>query len=860
MENYQGAAKLAALDRHYHLALAYQLKALALATLEFGFDAEKHLQNQCTNVSKETAEKLSSSKRNCTESSDETTNRGVSSYHSNGDKIRSTNFAHNSNTVNEAKDRNSNPLIVNCKEQLKAYVTNVNSNCLPFQLLQVKNSFKNGSDDSETEITENVVSNSNSMNEITVGTEADINISSSSNSEYTAHYDDKDHDAANKMERGSSLSGTAVFEENIMNNETQSQVMSVPQNRSYKKEVVTETGGRRESESITKDENRNQKNFKLDLLYNTETETNQVLEGNKNKPNVQFSDDICVQLNEDLKPQSELPMIQSIADKMKPEFDIEEELKLKDSNQETVFVVKPTDHLSNKTQVFPIEEEVETSSSVSTPESLTSRNVHDSEMHAFAVQGGTEQMSEGHHLRSPDSSASPLVSEERGPSSPESFLPQVHEQSSHNASVNLSPINENRDFQKQVAVSFDTVNEKDFKQQKENPNKCETELISDLTSPLNNDINSTGDSESNSVVQQENVLEESDMNSRFLNDVEGHQRNSDAVTPVVEGNMSVVKQKEDVKNEDRKVKNESDNISHEFQNRVYCDQNNASECKSFATSDTLNETVSKRYSFNKECTSSDPNKILSDSDVCSKVVESDCNKFQHVVDVTLKSPSCKDSDVLQASDSVVEENLTAYGEKSCINLSTGLESLSFSGTISNVKMPNITEIVREPPVRALERSAGDHEGSSKPSCSDGVGLENYENELKVSSADRDFLVTEAVLESEVSVKSEKVVGAKVCDNTPPENIKSAHTDLISQSEASETEPSKIMYGNSTQQVNTGNTDESKPTKQLTPTTACMDLVGQAAAVVEYYVSVMEEDSHTMMSRLLQQVCLVYASC
>jgi hypothetical protein len=33
----------------------------------------------------------------------------------------------------------------------------------------------------------------------------------------------------------------------------------------------------------------------------------------------------------------------------------------------------------------------------------------------------------------------------------------------------------------------------------------------------------------------------------------------------------------------------------------------------------------------------------------------------------------------------------------------------------------------------------------------------------------------------------------------------------------------------------------------------VDLVDQAAAVIEYYVSVMEEDSHAMMSRLLEQV-------
>jgi hypothetical protein len=38
-----------------------------------------------------------------------------------------------------------------------------------------------------------------------------------------------------------------------------------------------------------------------------------------------------------------------------------------------------------------------------------------------------------------------------------------------------------------------------------------------------------------------------------------------------------------------------------------------------------------------------------------------------------------------------------------------------------------------------------------------VNLENYENELKLSSSDGDFLITEGALENGVPVKAKKVV-------------------------------------------------------------------------------------------------------
>jgi hypothetical protein len=220
-----------------------------------------------------------------------------------------------------------------------------------------------------------------------------------------------------------------------------------------------------------------------------------------------------------------------------------------------------------------------------------------------------------------------------------------------------------------------------------------------------------------------------------------------------------------------------------------------------------------------------------------------------MVDLTLKSLGSKE----ETNDSVLEEKLTACSKKPSVNLSTGLESSSFSSTISDVvTMPDvITDTFKESAVKELERSARDHQNNTKQLCSDRVDLENYENELKLSSSNRDFLITEGALENGVPVKAKKVVRVKVCDNAFSENVKSAQIDLMSHSEPSENGSSKIKYGNSTQQVK--NTDENSAVKELTGSTACVDLVGQAAAVVEYYVSVMEEDSHAMMSRLLEQV-------
>ncbi|XP_021913956.1 uncharacterized protein LOC110827029 isoform X3 [Zootermopsis nevadensis] len=820
LENYQGAAKLAALDRHYHLALSYQLKALTLATLEFGFDPEKHHENPCTNFSRETDEKHLNSKK--TESSSETANRGLSPDHSEEDKIRNTNFPQNSNMVNEAENRNPTSLIV---KRLKARVTNVNSSCIHVE---------NGSGNSKTEVTESIVTDSNLVNKVVVSTEAYVNMNSSV--EDTAQCDDKEDTTLNEIKRDCSVSDTTNHEDNIINIEDKSNLIT-PQNRNYKTEIVTESDT----------ENKNWRNSKLDLLYESEdiSETNQVTEDTdtiKKKSIVGFSGEICVQLNEDLKSDSKLPLIRSSTDKTKPETEIEESVKLDDSNEEVDFMVNPSDDLRSKTQVFPIEEEGETSSSISTPESLISTNVNDSEMHAFAVQGGTEQMSEGHHLTSPDSGTS-LVSKERCPMSSKFFISEVYEQSSHDADVNLICTDENRDFENPVAACTDVDKEKNFEQQNEDPDKCETELIGDLPPLLNSD-KSMGDSESFSVIQQKNVLMESELNSRFLNDVGEPQSSFDTSTLSVESNISGVKEEVGVKTEDE-MKHKTDNGTHEFQNNGIRDQKSTSECKS---SKNLNETIGKIDNLKQELTSSDPNTIFFNSETCSKVVESDCTKYEHTADLSLKSLNFKE----ETGDSVTEEKLTARIKQPSVNLSTCLDSSSLSSTKNQVVIvPDVViETFVEPAVGELERNCRDIENSTKQLCSDTVDLENYENELKLSSGDKDSLITDVAPENGVSGKSKKVVRVKVFDNAFSENIKSAQTDLISQSEPSENGPSKINCGNGTQQVKS--TDENGATKEVTGNTACVDLVGQAASVVEYYVSMMEEDSHAMMSRLLEQ--------
>jgi hypothetical protein len=443
-------------------------------------------------------------------------------------------------------------------------------------------------------------------------------------------------------------------------------------------------------------------------------------------------------------------------------------------------------------------------------------------------------MSEGHHLTSPDSSTSPLVSEEQGLLSPEHSLPLVNEQSSQNASVNLIPINENGNIQNPV-ISLEVG--------EENSNKCKTELNSNLTPLLNSYTNSTGNSESFVEIKQETVLRNSDMNSRFQNDGAGLRSTSDAVTPTVESNiLPIVNEsgEKGVNTEDREMENQT--------NIVY-DQENTPENELIVISETLNETVCKASSLNKTFTCNDPHKIIDNKDVfctadCRQVTSSDCNKFQQMLDIPVELPCPEDSDSLHTGYSVAEEKLTPCSK-----------TVSFSSAENNeVKTPStFTEIDGEPTIRALEISVI----STKQLSSDKTDLEKYENEFKVSCSDRDFHLPEKTLDDGVSVNSTALAMCDILSNAFSENMKPEQTDLISPSTACDTAPSKIIYGNSTQQADV--TDEGNTTEQSAETNTCKDMVGRAAAVVEYYVSVMEEDSHAMMSRLLQQVCLLYTN-
>jgi hypothetical protein len=336
------------------------------------------------------------------------------------------------------------------------------------------------------------------------------------------------------------------------------------------------------------------------------------------------------------------------------------------------------------------------------------------------------------------------------------------------------------------------------------------------------------------------VLRNSDVNSRFHNGGVGLQSNSDALTPTVKSNIvSIVNEsgeKGSVNNEEREMENQT--------NRV-CDQENAPENELIITSDSLNGTVSKAYSLNKTFACNDPHEVIDNKGVfgtadCRQVTRSDCSKFQQILDLSVELPRPKDSENLHTSYSVAEEKFTPCSK-----------TVSFSSTESNVvKTPTTaTEIDDEPTIRALEISVI----STKQLSSDKTDLENCENEFKVCSNDRDFHLPEKALDDGVSMKSTD----DIFNNPFSENMKPKQTDLVSPSTANDTAPSKIMYGNSTQQADS--TDEGNTSKQSAETDTCKDMVGRAAAVVEYYVSVMEEDSHAMMSRLLQQVCLLYTS-
>lgn len=886
MENYQGAAKLAALDRHYHLALAYQLKALALASLEFGSNPEEHLQNHSTDFSKSAPDKMYSSNSTFTKILNSTVNGNKFSDYSNEDKMKTTFSKHNPDIVNAAKNRNANPLLGIYREEFEVNVSGVNSCCLAVKQLGVHSSVENGSANNKTKVTENTITDSNLVGKTIVSTEAVVNISRKNKD--TGHCDeDSDDTVVNKMRRSSLVSSTADSEEHLLNIEDTSDVTEGPQNSNCKNNIVTES--KTETQSLSNIEEKNWRNSKIDLLFSSEnkSEANEVIkhsETPEDKLKVEFSSEICHHVNEDLKPNVKFPLAQSDIVEVKLELNKEEDLKFENSKQEA-HLVKPPDHISNKTQVIMVEE-AETSSSVSTPESLTMSSGHDSEMHAFAVQGGTEQMSEGHHLTSPGCSTS-LVREEQGllspepilpqsneqvisgdqglvspepilsqvhewvlseeqhPVNPEPVLPQANEPNSQTTGVNLVSINGDENMQIQFVVSPGD--------DKNNSDKHQTEIVSNLTPVLNSDAGST--SESFLVIKQDNLCENVDLNSHSFKTGTGLQRNSDADTPAAKNNIiSVANESSEVgsvNNEARKIKKETDNVSHDLQNsKQLYDRENISATKSL-TSDTLNRTVDAECKLNKAVTSYDQNEMCADRSGSSEVMGSDHNKYQCRVNFGLKSPQSEESDILRLNSCASEEKLSPSNKNISVSFNTDLQasSLSLSSTECDVikTINTITTIGGEETIKASEIHVWDHQSDTEQSSSDRTDLDNYENELKISSGDKDFHLTQDTVGNGGCVKSIDAVAVEVCDSKVSGNLIPGEADLTSVNGVNGT-------ASRTQQVY--KVDESKTSDRLTETRACKDLVNQAAAVVEYYVSVMEEDSHAMMSRLLQQVCLL----
>ena len=837
---------MAALDRHYHLALAYQLKALALASLEFGSNPEEHLENHSTDFSKSAPDKMYSSNSTFTKILNSTVNRNEFSDCSNEDKMRTTFSKHNPDVVNTAKNGNANPVLGNYREESEVNFSGVNSCCMTVKQLGVHSSVENGSANNKTKVTENTITDSNLVGKNIVSTVAVVNISRKNKD--TGQCDEDNDTAVSKMRRSSLVSGTDDSEEHLLNIEDTSDVTEGPQNSNCKCNIVTES--KTETQSLSNIEEKNWRNCKIDLLYSSEnkSEANEVIkhcETPEDKLKVEFSSEICHHINADLKPNLKFPLAQSDVDEVKLELNKEEDLKFEDSKHEA-HLVKPPDHISNKTQVI-IVEEAETSSSVSTPESLTMSNGHDNEMHAFAVQGGTEQMSEGHHLTSPGCSTS-LVSEERGLLSPEPILPQSNEQvvsgeqglvspepilsqvhewvlseeqhvvnpepvlpqanepNSQTTGMNLVSINGDENLQIPFVVSPEG--------DQNSSDKHQTEIVSSLTPVLNSDAGLT--SESFLVIKQDNLCNNVGLNSHSFNAGAGLQRNSDVDTPAVKNNIISVAngscEMGSVNNEARKMKKETDNVSHDLQNsKQLFDQENISATKSL-TSETLNLTVDAVCNLNKAVTSYDRNKMCVDSNGSIEVMGSDCNKYQCRVNLGLKSPQSE-------------------------------ESSTESDVIKTIN--TITTIGGKETIKASEIHVWNHQSDIEQSSSDRIDLDNYENELKISSGDKDFHVTQDAVGNGGCVKSIDTVAVEVCDSKFSGNFIPGDADLTSVNG---------VNGTASKTQHIYKVDESKTSDRLTETRACKDLVNQAAAVVEYYVSVMEEDSHAMMSRLLQQVC------
>ncbi|KAJ9601762.1 hypothetical protein L9F63_000054, partial [Diploptera punctata] len=656
LENYQGSAKLAALDRHYHLALAYQLKALAVASAEKGIDLEKQFDKQSTNLNQEMTEKISNINKDLiTGITNIKKATNGSTIHSalNGDETKSTNFSSNSNLNNEAKDRNSNPLILDINEGSQV---NGNSNYVDAEKLETNENISSG--DKNIKDSKNMLENH----------EKEISLS----------------------KNGDSI---------LMNDE---------------KKILTNANNGEFKISSEEVENKNKRNSEINLI-STAIETE-----HERKIKSRIFREIDTHSGSNGIEEKHLEVGENISEQGK--------------------------NLVEKTI-----DENESSSSISTPESLASTNAPDSEMHAFAVQGGTEQMSEGHrYLTSPDSSTSPLASEEPSLLSPEPFLPQIVEKTSpQKPDINLIPVNKNVDIQ----------------------NKGTSDKDKNI---VNTNINKNVDSV---VLVPSNKPEISGNGLELIN--------NSLSTPTVEA-------------DNRKTVESSDT--------VICEQN-------------------KKYELLENI--GDSQRIKENGD--SQGVENGDS-------LMLRSGKNLSEDINKLSDS---ESVLQAGDRDCKIEISDME-LKFKENCPSKNGRN--EGIKSVETEVFLTKEINGAVSGKHSSSDRTDLENYENELKDSDKVSCYMKASVVDGSGSKIgKLAEIINSQctLAEKTGP----STKTGGISSF------PSRPVEERIVQQIDSVSKSS---TNELSESSQCRDLVAQAAVIVEFYVSVMEEDSHGMMSRLLQQ--------
>ena len=639
MENYQAAAKLAAFDRHYHLALAYQLKALTLESAEnLG---KQQFDNQSSNLNQEIIEKISNINKDLITDLNKSTD-GVLSV---DDNKESTTLAPNSNGNNEEKDNNSNHVILDTNDATEISITNGNSNYMKIQKLEQNENLTSPESKEVEENTKSISENQERKSSL-----------------------DKNND------------GKVLSDENI---------------------ILTYSGDSKESSEEV--ENKNKRNSEINLNNtSTKSELNENSAGDsmKDKAKVEFSEKIDAHFGS----QSSSP----------EEKHLEVAEKILEQGKKSA-------------------EDIDSSSSISTPESLASTNAPDSEMHAFAVQGGTEQMSEGHrYLTSPDSSSSPLASEEQSLVSPEPYLPQATNQISEKSDISLIPINKNGDLQN---TSFNVESDK----------VC-----------INKDVN-----------QKTDVLSVPPAESASFVDESSAVINTPSSTSVVDNNYI-----------------------------------------SYANND-VNEQNKKSKVKNSVSVSSENSHML----INGKTLPASVNEsVSQIVDNGCKS---EESNITSVDKKYRENGFNGNEQKKNISSTCVVENLVFHGKEINDTL------------------------SAKHSSSDRTDLENYENELK----DNDKILTSTKMNNADSLK---------------DGIKSKNETTNCECTLAEKTGPSLQNGGKSNLPYEGMVQETDivtqpSTNELGESSPCKDLVAQAAVIVEYYVSVMEEDSHAMMSRLLQQV-------